>query len=85
MASGVRVRYVPRREFMRQILNAPEVVRIVGDEADEVRRRAESFGTAKYESNEQPGRNRAHAIVYTPSLHAIRSNAKHNSLLKGLG
>ena len=55
------------------------------DECGEgVKAAAEGFGTAKYAVRTRMGKTRAHAFVYTPSVHAINSNAKHKSLIKAI-
>lgn len=85
MASGVRIKYVSNRSFARQVLNSDAAVSIVAGKGEEVKARADSMGRATYATDAMPGRNRAHAIVYTPDDHAVHSNAKHNSLLRALG
>lgn len=85
MASVVRIRYVPKSGFAPKIMNGAGCVSLIGSKGEMVKGRADSMGSATYETNCQPGKNRCHAIVYTPDLHAIRSNAKHNSLLSALG
>lgn len=85
MASHVRIRYVSNASFARQVLNSEAVVGVVAARGEEVKARADAMGSATYATNARPGRRRAHAIVYTPDERAIRSNAKHNSLLRALG
>lgn len=46
---------------------------------------ADGIGTATYAySAAQAGKTRAHVIVYTPSRHAIYSNATHGTLARTL-
>lgn len=85
MASVVSVKYVPKSGAGRQIMNSGACVSLIGGKGESVKGRADSMGSATYKTNCQPGKNRCHAIVYTPNLHAIRSNAKHNSLLSAIG
>ena len=68
----------------RQIMNSGEAQAVILQRANGVKRIADSIGSATYAANVQAGKNRAHAIVYTPSKHAVRSNAKHKSLIKAL-
>ena len=68
-----------------EIMNSEPVMAAIGAKTEEARRFADGVGTATYRSDVQPGRNRCHGLVWTPSLHAIRSNAKHNTLLKAYG
>lgn len=83
--ASVKVRYVPKSGYASKIMNSGEVMAIVDEKGLEVKARADSMGSATYAQDTQAGRNRCHSIVYTPSMHAINSNAKHNSLLKALG
>lgn len=82
---NVKVKYKPNRAAQRAILNSDAAVAAVEREAARVNALADSMGGATYAHDARPGRNRAHAIVYTPSRHAMYSNAKHNTLLKALG
>lgn len=84
MASGVKVKFKPNRAAPREVLNSAEALDAVERATARVHAAADSMGSAAYAHDVRPGRNRAHGIVYTPSEHAIRSNAKHNSLLKAL-
>lgn len=67
-----------------QIMNSGETQAVILQRANGVKRIADSIGSATYAANVQAGKTRAHAIVYTPSNHAIYSNAKHKSLIKAL-
>lgn len=78
------VRYKPSAAAKRKILNSPACVAMVDQHAQRVKAAADAMGGATYAADTRPGRVRAHGIVYTPSEHAIRSNAKHNTLLKAL-
>lgn len=81
---NVKVKYKPNRSARRQILNSEAAVDAVARRAERVKAAADSMGGATYAHDARPGKNRAHAIVYTPSRHAMYSNAKHNTLLKAL-
>ena len=85
MASVRLDRLVLRSAARAEIMNSEGVMAAVEDLTAQAQATAESFGSASYDHDTQPGRVRCHGIVWTPSLHAIRSNAKHNSLLKALG
>lgn len=67
-----------------QIMNSGETQAVILQRANGVKRIADSIGSATYAANVRAGKTRAHAIVYTPSNHAIYSNAKHKSLIKAL-
>lgn len=82
MARGVRVKINSRAA--RALLNGPEVQGDLLARAEKVKAKAESIGSGEYVADVQPGKNRAHAIVRTTDLISMKSNAKHNSLLKGL-
>lgn len=82
---SVRVRFVPKASSARSIMNSSGVQSVLSEKVDAVVAAADSMGSASYAGNVQPGRTRAHGIVYTPSHHAIASNARHNSLLRALG
>lgn len=80
----------------RVVVNSAEAVRLMNSEevradllarAERIRDSAGSVGTvgrSGYTADVRPGASRAHAMVKTASAHAIRSNAKHNSLLKAI-
>lgn len=80
------VDYRPNSGGMRQMLNSPEMCGMCTDRAEEIAARANGmFGASGYGvSPGRPGKNRAHAIVYTGDLHSMRSNRLHNTLLKSL-
>lgn len=82
---AVRVRFVARAASARTIMNSAGVQAALAERVNAVVSAADSMGSARYAGNVQPGRSRAHGIVYTPSHHAIASNARHNSLLRALG
>lgn len=82
---AVRVRFVASASSARTIMNSAGVQAVLSEKVDAVIAAADSMGSARYAGNVQPGRTRAHGIVYTPSHHAIASNARHNSLLRALG
>ena len=82
MASGVRVKINSRAA--RALLNGPEVQGELLARAEKVKASAESMGSGEYVADVRPGKNRAHAIVRTTDIESRRSNAKHNSLVKGL-
>lgn len=71
--------------YRSSVLNSTGVQELLSQKAERAVEVANSIGSASYATNTQPGKNRAHAIVYTPSRHAMYSNAKHNTLLKALG
>lgn len=77
-------RFVIKPGFGAQIMNTSPVMSVVSKHTSAVQARATAMGSASYASDVQPGKVRCHGIVYTPDLHAMRSNAKHNSLAKGL-
>lgn len=81
----VRVRFSPNLASRRQVLNSDGVMSDLQRRVDAVVEAAGSMGSATYAGDVQPGRARAHGIAYTPSHHAIASNARHNSLLRALG
>lgn len=72
------------RAALRQIALSGAVRDRCHAEAVKVKNRAESFGTAEYGVKDTGGANRAHSVVYTPSMHAINSNALHNSLARAI-
>lgn len=71
--------------YYQRVLNSQGVQDLLTQHAQRALAVANSCGKATYATNTQAGAKRAHAIVYTPSKHAIYSNAVHNSLLKALG
>lgn len=68
----------------REIMTSPQCEAMIRVRTERIKTAAESFGTARYACNTAPGENRVHGIVYTPSAHAINSNAKHKSLIKAI-
>lgn len=70
----------------REVMNSSGVQSDLLARANRIKARADGIGSGKYVADVQPGRNRAHAMVKTPSgdLRTMRSQAKHNSLLKSM-
>lgn len=81
----VTVRFSPNRAAAARVMNSDAVMSDLRRRVDAVVEAAGSMGSAAYAGDVQPGRGRAHGIAYTPSHHAIASNARHNSLLRALG
>lgn len=70
----------------RQIRTMAETQKLVDDSANKVKGKAQSVSPGReYEVSSRVGTNRVRSIVYPKGPAAIRSNQKHNSLLKGLG
>ena len=82
-----KVVYKPKKAGMRMILNSAGMQEAVTAAAREIQGRASSmFGADNYGLREaKPGKFRCHAFVYTGDLHAIRSNALHQTLQKSIG
>lgn len=82
--TNVRMDWNP--SFARDVMNSYEVMDVIDKKAIEVKRRADGIGSATYGIRlASRGKNRCHAFVYTDNIRAIRSNAKHNTLVKALG
>ena len=64
-----------------ELLKSPEVAACIRDEAQKVQARAGDG----YELSEKTGSERALCAVVADSIHARRSNAKNNTLLRALG
>ena len=86
MASNTSVRFVPSSTYKTYLLNSDPVMRLVDELAEQVRTRASSmYGAERYVVKKAVrGPKRCHAVVATGDLHAIRSNAKHMTLLKSI-
>lgn len=69
----------------RAILNSAGVQGNLLNRANGIKASAEGMGNGKYSADVRPGKNRAHAMVKTTDFVSIKSNAKHNTLLKALG
>lgn len=69
----------------REVMNSPEVQSFLLGLANNVASHAGTMGSGEYVADVQPGVNRAHARAKTANDQAVRSNKKHNSLVKGLG
>ena len=78
--------YKPLPKGIRAVLNSSEMCGLCTDKANEIAARANGmFGASGYEvSPGRPGKNRAHAIVYTGDMHSVNSNRLHNTLQKSL-
>lgn len=82
--TSVRMDWNP--SFPSELMNSYEVMDVINDETIQVKRRADGIGSATYGIRlASRGKNRCHAFVYTDNIRAIRSNAKHNTLVKALG
>ena len=84
---GVSVKYKPNKAFKRQLLNSSGVMSYVNEVTAPIARRAAGmFDASDYVMKPaQAGKERCHALVVTGDVHAMRSNALHNTLLKALG
>ena len=79
------IRFKANTRAPREIMTSPQCEAMIRVRTERIKTAAESFGTARYACNTAPGENRVHGIVYTPSAHAINSNARHKSLIKAIG
>ena len=68
------------------LMKSDEVMAVIEKAAGRVCDAANSMGNAgdAYEMHTGLGSTRAHANVSPANIHAVRSNAKHNTLLKAL-
>lgn len=77
-----KVKIVLNQAGLREYLNSAGVQALLSEQAEQVADRAGDG----YEAREvASGAKRAHATVEAETVHAIRDNAKHNTLLKALG
>ena len=83
------IRIKTHRSGMTEVLTAPGTVAFIDQQAKHVAATAQVMHDAKgfvgdaiVGSGSKP---RAHGMVRTTDLHAIRSNAKHNTLIESLG
>ena len=83
----VDVKFKLKPSGVYEILNGAGAQALTTQAAQEIQGRASSmFGASNYGLSEaRPGKHRCHAIVYTADLHAMRSNALHQTLQKSLG
>lgn len=83
-----RVRIEINHQGAREILESPEVKKLLQEQAERIRDRAIGNGNgltdADYEASAINGRNRAHGSVITATPHAMHDNQEHNSLLKAV-
>lgn len=73
------------RKALREIARSDEVELALFAIADEIKEAIDPTGEIGYVANSGKGRNRARASVVTTTRRAIRHNAKHQALVKGLG
>jgi hypothetical protein len=78
------VKVVMNHAGSAEILNSSEVQGELLRRAQAIKARADSMGSGTYEADVQPGKARAHAMIKTTDALSVRSNAKHNTLLKSL-
>lgn len=78
------IRFKANARAPSEIMTSPQCEAMIRVRTERIKTAAESFGTARYACNTAPGENRVHGIVYTPSAHAINSNARHKSLIKAI-
>lgn len=82
-------RFKPSRAGMTEILTSPATQALIQSHVERTIAVARSMHAAQgYEGNTIVGsgsKPRAHGMVWTADLHAKRSNAKHNTLIKALG
>lgn len=78
------IRFKANARAPREVMTSPQCEAMIRARTERIKTAAESFGSARYACNAAPGKNRVHGIVYTPSAHAINSNAKHKTLIKAI-
>lgn len=82
MAKGVKVTFNPK-DF-DAFRNSSEMQALLSELGEQVKDRANAYGSGKYEVDTKPGKKRASTRVKTTDAKSRASNAKHNSLLKAL-
>lgn len=81
----VELKYKPSR-VQSALLKSPLVKAALLAKGSVIQSRAQNmFGAKSYGLKVKVGQTRARAIVYTADMHAMLSNAKHNTLKKALG
>lgn len=84
-AAKTKITYKPSSKA-RALLKNPAMGALLLARAKIIAARANGMYAAKgYNMRLKMGHERLRAYVYTGSMHAIRSNAKHNTLQKALG
>lgn len=80
------VKVVMNSAGIEALLSSAQVTGDLERRGAAIKARADSIGSATYEQHTRPGRKggRPYVAVAANSLHALRSNAKHNTLLKSL-
>jgi hypothetical protein len=84
---AAQVKFKANRSGIAQMLSSSPVCAITDSYGDEVKETAESLsesGLAKFRKTTYADAGRAVTVVGTTDAVSIKSNAKHNSLLKGL-
>lgn len=82
MGNGIHFKF--NSAAPREIMNSPQCEGVIRKRTEMVKGAADSFGSATYACNAQQGKTRVHGIVYTPSAHAIYSNARYKSLIRAI-
>ena len=81
--AGGTVKMIYKANKLTSILTGAKTQEVLRKSAEKIRARAASmYGAKDYGVKVIVGKNRAHAVVYTASVHAINSNALHNTLQK---
>lgn len=76
--------FKPNRGALRSIMQSGEIQGLVTRAANQMKASADSMGSGRYVVKSGMGKVSAHAIVGTTDIVSIKSNAKHNSLLKSI-
>lgn len=82
------VKFTRNSKGFRQVLNSQAVESVVSDAAQRMVAEADGYGQpalSKKYGYKVGHTDRARAIVFTDSPHAMRSNLKHNTLVKVMG
>lgn len=81
-----KVEFEPSKAAIHKILNSKDVIGTVDSKASNILARAKSMHRCSEYGMKpaEPGYGSAHAVVFTASRYAMRSNAKHNTLSKAL-
>lgn len=79
-----KVKFQPYATGFREIMKSRPVKSLMLKSARQMKNAADSMGSGKYEADVIIGKVSAHGMVKTTDYRSMRSNAKHNTLVKSI-
>lgn len=84
MGKKKKVRVYMHTDGARDVMNSDGVRDDLLERVERILHKVETMASGEFVADVQPGQMRAHAMVKTRDLRAIKSNMKHQAMLKSM-